>query len=32
MCDLGPLSGVERKLDFGDARTVDDPQETCGKS
>ena len=29
--DLSPLSGVERKLDFGDVRAVDDPGcvKTC---
>jgi hypothetical protein len=25
MSDLSPLSGVERKLDFGAVRSVDDP-------
>jgi len=28
MSDLSPLSGVERKLDFGAVRSVDDPTET----
>jgi hypothetical protein len=29
MSDLSPLSGVERKLDFGDVRAVVDPDRTC---
>jgi hypothetical protein len=28
MSDLSPLSGEERKLDFGAVRSVDDPTET----
>jgi hypothetical protein len=28
MSDLSPLSGVERKLDFGAVRSVFDPKET----
>ena len=28
MSDLSPLSGEERKLDFGAVRSVDDPQRT----
>jgi hypothetical protein len=30
MPDLSPLSGAERKLDFGDARAVVDPKQTSG--
>jgi hypothetical protein len=30
MSDLSPLSGVERKLDFGAVRSVFDPQRTSG--
>jgi hypothetical protein len=26
MFDVGPLLGLERKLDFGDVRAVDDPE------
>ena len=29
MSDLSPLSGVERKLDFGAVRSVDDPQRSA---
>jgi hypothetical protein len=32
MSDLSPLSGEERKLDFGAVRSVDDPNPTCGIS
>src|SRR5258705_6694147 len=32
MSDLSPLSGVKRKSNFGAVRSVDDPQQTCGKS
>jgi hypothetical protein len=28
MSDLSPLSGEERKLNFGAARSVDDPERT----
>jgi hypothetical protein len=28
MSDLSPLSGEERKSNFGAAKSVDDPQET----
>jgi hypothetical protein len=30
MSDLSPLSGVERKLDFGAVRSVDDPHLDIG--
>jgi hypothetical protein len=32
MSDLSPLSGEERKLDFGTVRSVDDPTETLGRA
>jgi hypothetical protein len=31
MSDLSPLSGVERKLDFGAVRSVFDPNRTSGQ-
>ena len=30
MSDLSPLSGEERKLDFGAVRSIDDPSRTLG--
>ena len=32
MSDLSPLSGVERKLDFGAVRSVEDPERTLQTS
>jgi hypothetical protein len=32
MADLSPLSGEERKSDFGAVRSVDDPEQTLGLS
>jgi hypothetical protein len=32
MSDLSPLSGEQRKSNFGAARSVDDPYRKCGGS
>jgi hypothetical protein len=32
MSDLSPLSGEERKSNFGDVRSVPDPERTLGRS